>query len=140
MDAAAEGASSVTTSALGEMIVELETAVHVHDQWETSALFPLIGQRCPPLLPVLVRLAEGLEREGSARAALLLALDRVAQGHEDGQAAFIASLRDYSLVRLGHLEVVQDYVLPVAIDYLSAQDWSLLAVAAVEPVFAPASR
>jgi hemerythrin-like domain-containing protein len=106
-----------------------EMPARVHHATESELLFPRIRERCPALRPVLDRLeAEHGRGESSVRE-----LERALSAWElmgDGQReAFELVLRAYVEGYIGHMEVEENYVLPVAMDYLSAGDWDELEAA-----------
>ena len=80
-----------------------EIPTHVHHANENELLFPRIRERCPPLRPVLDRLQAEHGRDETAVRDL-----------------------EHSLMAwqyMGHMEVEESYVLPVAMDYLTEADW-----------------
>src|SRR5205085_12658633 len=88
--------------------------------------FPRIRERCPPLVPVLDRLeAEHQRGEAEVRhlehalAAFELLGDSRRTAFEEAANRFVAGY-------LGHLEVEEQYILPVAEQYLSEADWAEL--------------
>lgn len=117
-------------AALRAMLVYLdEMPARIHHATESELLFPLIRVRCPALAPVLDRLeAEHARGEGMVRELErgLNAWEVMGQGRRE---TFELQARAYVQTYLGHMEVEESYVLPVAQDYLSAGDWQALEVA-----------
>ena len=100
-----------------------EMPAHVHHATESELLFPRIRERCPVLQPVLDR----LEAEHDRARPAMHELDRALTAWQlmgDGRREHFQSLvHTYTRGYLGHMEVEENYVLPVAGDYLSAADW-----------------
>jgi hemerythrin-like domain-containing protein len=106
-----------------------EMPARVHHATESALLFPRIRERCPALRPVLDRLeAEHGRGESSVRELehALSAWELMGDGRRE---AFELVLRAYVEGYLGHMEVEENYVLPVAMDYLSPGDWAELEAA-----------
>lgn len=100
-----------------------EVPARVHHVTESELLFPRIRERCPALRPVLDRLeAEHGHEETSVRE-LELALGAWQVMGDERREAFDLMLHAYAEGYLGHIQVEEDYVLPVAMDYLSMADW-----------------
>jgi hemerythrin-like domain-containing protein len=97
-----------------------------HHAAEEQLLFPTIRERCPPLGPVLDR----LEAEHSRSESTVQSLERALTAWEvmgnERRESFELLLRVYVAGYLGHMEVEENYVLPVAQEYLSDADWSHL--------------
>ena len=106
-----------------------EMPARMHHASENELLFPKIRERCPVLHPVLDRLEAEHERgESSVRelAHALTAWEVMGDVHRE---SFQLMLRTHSTIYLGHMQVEESYVLPVAADYLSPADWRELAEA-----------
>jgi hemerythrin-like domain-containing protein len=103
-----------------------EMAARVHHANESELLFPLIRERCPALWPVLDRLLAEHGRGESAVRDLEHSLMAWQVMGDERREAFELMLGAYIEGYLGHMEVEESYVLPVAMDYLSAEDWSEL--------------
>jgi hemerythrin-like domain-containing protein len=106
-----------------------EMPARVHHASESELLFPRIGERCPALRPVLDRLEAEHERGESAVRELeraLIAWEVMGEVHRE---SFELLLQTHVNVYLGHMEVEESYVLPVAVDFLSPADWRELAEA-----------
>lgn len=100
-----------------------EMPARVHHASESELLFPRIRERCPALRPVLDRLeAEHARGETSVRE-LEHALSAWQLMGQTRREAFELLVETYCGTYLGHMEVEENYVLPVAMDYLSAADW-----------------
>lgn len=100
-----------------------EMPAHHHHAYESELLFPRIRGRCPALRPVLDRLeAEHGSGEFSVRELEYGLLAWEVMG-DKRREAFELVVRSYSASYLGHIEVEENYILPVAMDYLSAADW-----------------
>lgn len=106
-----------------------EMPARAHHANESGLLFPRIRERCPALRPVLDRLeAEHARGESSVRE-LEHALSAWQVMGDTRREGFEVLLRAYTESYLGHMEVEENYVLPVAMDYLSTADWRDLAAA-----------
>ncbi|MBT2323093.1 hemerythrin domain-containing protein [Variovorax paradoxus] len=106
-----------------------EMPARVHHASESELLFPRIRERCPALRPVLDRLEAEHERGESAVRELERALTAWEVMGEVRRESFELLLRTHVDVYLGHMEVEENYVLPVAVDHLSPADWRELAEA-----------
>ncbi|MDR3453055.1 MAG: hemerythrin domain-containing protein [Rhodoferax sp.] len=106
-----------------------EMPARVHHANESELLFPRIYERCPALRPVLDRLQAEHSRGESAVRELEHALTGWQIMGNERREAFELLLHAYSEDYLGHMEVEESYVLPVAMDYLSPADWSELGAA-----------
>lgn len=100
-----------------------EVPSRLHHASEGELLFPRIRERCPALRPVLDRLEADHERGESSIRELEHALTAWQLMGDARRESFELLLRTYANVYLGHMEVEESYVLPVAIDYLSPADW-----------------
>jgi hemerythrin-like domain-containing protein len=106
-----------------------EMPARVHHASESELLFPRIRERCPALRPVLDRLEAEHERGESAVRELEQALTAWEVMGEARRESFELLVRTHINVYLGHMEVEESYVLPVAVDFLSPADWRELAEA-----------
>jgi hemerythrin-like domain-containing protein len=100
-----------------------EMPARLHHASEGELLFPRIRERCPALRPVLDRLEAEHERGETAvreLEAALAAWERDGDGHRE---SFELLLEAQANSYLGHMEVEESYILPVATDYLSPADW-----------------
>jgi len=97
-----------------------------HHAAEEQLLFPTIRERCPPLRPVLDRLEAEHARSESTVQSLERALTAWQVMGNERRESFELLLRAYVAGYLGHMEVEENYVLPVAQEYLSEADWSHL--------------
>lgn len=108
-----------------------EMPARLHHALEEELLFPRIRARCPPLRPVLDRLVA----EHARGEATVQTLERALTAWEvmgvERREAFELQLAGYVQGYLGHMEVEENYVLPVAQDYLSDSDWAELNAAFV---------
>ena len=100
-----------------------EVPARVHHATESELLFPRIRERCPALRPVLDRLEAEHGRGESSVRDLEHALGAWQVMGDGRREAFELLLAAYTEGYLGHMEVEENYVLPVAQDYLSAADW-----------------
>jgi hemerythrin-like domain-containing protein len=100
-----------------------EMPARQHHVVENELLFPRIRERCPPLRPVLDRLEAEHGRGETAVHDLQHALAAWQVMGNQRREAFEAQLGVYVQGYLGHMEVEENYVLPVAQDYLSEADW-----------------
>jgi hemerythrin-like domain-containing protein len=106
-----------------------EMPARLHHAIEGELLFPRIRERCPPLRPVLERLEAEHGRGESTVQELERALTAWQVLGSDRREAFELPLRVYVQGYLGHMEVEDNYVLPVAEEYLSEADWQELDLA-----------
>ncbi|VTU40473.1 hypothetical protein H4CHR_05193 [Variovorax sp. PBS-H4] len=106
-----------------------EMPARVHHASESELLFPRIRERCPALRPVLDRLEAEHERGESAVRELGHALTAWEVMGEVHRESFELLLKTHADTYLGHMEVEESYVLPVAVDFLSPADWRELAEA-----------
>lgn len=124
VDASCKCGASPDFDGLRTMLFYLdEVPARVHHATESELLFPRIRERCPALQPVLERLEAEHERGGPAVRELergLTAWQLMGDGRRDN---FQSLVRTFARIYLGHMEVEENYVLPVAGDYLSAADW-----------------
>ncbi|MGE0099756.1 MAG: hemerythrin domain-containing protein [Hydrogenophaga sp.] len=127
---ARHGVAAPDFARLRAMLVYLdEMPARVHHASEGRLLFPLIRERCPALRPVLDRLEGEHERVELIVRELGHALSAWQVMGEVRHEAFELLARTYIESYLGHMKVEEDYVLPVAMDYLDAADWHQLAAA-----------
>ena len=106
-----------------ELLRELEPLDMPHHTWESEFFFPKVRQRCPALSPVLERLDvehQKMEAFYTLLASELHARTVHASAHADG---LIPQLESFARIALGHLEIEERYILPVAADFLSPADW-----------------
>ena len=100
-----------------------EMPARLHHRAEEELLFPRIRERCPALHPVLDRLTAEHGRGESTVRELERALTAWELVGDARREAFELPLRSFVEGYLGHMEVEENYVLPVAQDYLSEVDW-----------------
>jgi len=100
-----------------------EMPARVHHVTESELLFPRIRERCPVLGPVLDRLEAEHESGESAARELEHALTAWEVMGDARRESFELLLRSHASAYLGHMEVEETYVLPVAVEYLSPADW-----------------
>lgn len=100
-----------------------EVPARVHHATESELLFPRIRERCPALRPVLDRLEAEHERGGPAMRELEHGLTAWQMLGDVRREQFRSLVHTFTRVYLGHMEVEENYVLPVAGDYLSDADW-----------------
>jgi len=123
------GARSDFSKLRAELIRLAERTVREHQASEDQLLFPLIAARCPVLVPVLRRLqADHVQGELTVKG-LHRALAAWESAGVQRDKSFDVLLRAFTESHLGHMEVEETYVLPVAMDYLSQVDWQLLELA-----------
>lgn len=104
---------------------ELEPLDMPHQAWESELFFPKVRQRCPALGPVLDRVqSEHREMETLYRQ-LVSEVDALGacQRQSVPAGALIARLERFTFMALGHMEVEERYIMPVAQDFLTAGDW-----------------
>lgn len=129
LDGARHATAPPDFARLRAMLVYLdEMPARVHHASEGGLLFPLIRERCPALRPVLDRLESEHERGEWLVRELGHALGAWQVKGEVQREAFELLARAYIESYLGHMKVEEDYVLPVAMDYLDATDWQQLVV------------
>jgi hemerythrin-like domain-containing protein len=130
VDSARHGNAAPDFERLRAVLVYLdEMPARVHHASEGRLLFPLIRERCPALRPVLDRLEAEHERVERIVRELGHALSAWQVMGEGRHEAFELLARTYVEMYLGHMKVEEDYVLPVAMDYLDETDWEKLAAA-----------
>ncbi len=100
-----------------------EVPARVHHANESELLFPRIRERCPALRPVLDRLEAEHGRGESSVRELEHALGAWQVMGAERLEAFDLLLHAYAEGYLGHMQVEESYVLPVAMDFLSEADW-----------------
>ena len=103
-----------------------DVPARIHHVVESELLFPRIRQRCPALRPVLDRLEGEHERGASTVRDLERALTAWQLMGEVHRESFQVLVHAFTAAYLGHMEVEEDYVLPVAGDFLTAADWRQL--------------
>lgn len=124
VDRAGKPGAAADFDALRAMLFYLdEMPARLHHASESAHLFPRIRERCPPLRPVLDRLEAEHERGEAAVRELEHALTAWELMGETRYEAFQALLHTHTAGYLGHMEVEENYILPVALDYLSPADW-----------------
>jgi hemerythrin-like domain-containing protein len=106
-----------------------EMPARMHHAGESELLFPRIRERCPALQPVLDRLEADHERGEASVRELGHALTAWQLVGDTRRESFQLLLQAYASAYLGHMEVEENYVLPVAVDYLSPADWRELEAA-----------
>lgn len=130
VDAARKSGQLPDFKALRAMLFYLdEMPARLHHTIESKLLFPRIRERCPALQPVLDRLEAEHARGETAVRELERALIAWEQFGEPRRRPFELQLRAYADSYLGHMEVEENYVLPVALDYILVSDWHELAMA-----------
>lgn len=102
---------------------ELEVLDIPHHQRESRVLFPRIRQRCPPLAPVLDRLEREHARMEPMYRDLVAALDKVGAGDAARHPALGHQVKLFVEAGLGHMSVEESYIMPVATDFLTPQDF-----------------
>jgi hemerythrin-like domain-containing protein len=124
VDAACTSAAAPDFERLRTMLFYLdEVPARVHHATESELLFPRIRERCPALRPVLDRLEADHERGGPAIRELERGLTAWQLMGDSRREHFQSLVHAFARVYLGHMEVEENYVLPVAGDYLSDADW-----------------
>ena len=100
-----------------------DVPARLHHASESELLFPRIRERCPALRPVLDRLEGEHERGDSAVRELEHGLTAWQVMGDSRRESFRMLVHAHTTTYLGHIEVEERYVLPVADDFLSAADW-----------------
>lgn len=100
-----------------------DVPARVHHVTENELLFPRIRERCPALRPVLDRLELEHERGESAVRDLEHAVTAWQLMGDERRESFQLLAHAFAATYLGHMEVEENYVLPVAGDFLTAADW-----------------
>jgi len=103
-----------------ERLRQVDIAHHIRDG---RGLFDRIGQRCPPLGPVLDRMQAEHARMEPMYRELVAALDGKRAEPQGAHAELAKQVGRFVEVMQGHLGVEENYILPVATDFLTAQDW-----------------
>ena len=114
------------TAELRALLHDLDARLVAHEARESRLLFPRLQMRCLPLGSVLGR----MEQEHTQMATGigdLLALLPDADGwrpRDAGDASnFAQRWHSFSATTQGHMNVEERYILPVAADFLSRDDW-----------------
>jgi hemerythrin-like domain-containing protein len=110
--------------ALRAMLFYLDEApAHLHHTRGNTHLFPVLRERCPALGPVIDR----LEADHAMAEVALLRLERAMLAFEvmgdSRREAFEAAAQRYVESYLGHLEVEENYLIPVALGCFTDDDW-----------------
>lgn len=127
VDQAGKPGATPDFDALRAMLFYLdEMPTRIHHASENTLLFPRLRECCAPLRPVLDRLEAEHERGEAAARELEQALTAWELMGETRYEAFQMLLHSYATGYLGHMEVEENYILPVALDYLSPADWQEL--------------
>ena len=100
-----------------------DVPARVHHVTESEFLFPRIRERCPALRPVLDRLEAEHERGESAVRDLEHAVTAWQLMGDASRESFRLLAQAFTTTYLGHMEVEENYVLPVAGEFLTAADW-----------------
>ncbi len=106
-------------------MVEYINAVpeRLHHPKEETYLFRRLAMRCPHAAPLI----ETLEREHRLGAAIVRALEQSLERYRrEGAAgfqAFAEAAAKYAALQWRHMRAEEDELIPLARDYLSAQDW-----------------
>src|SRR5438552_8693535 len=117
VDACCTGDTAPDIEGLRAMLFYLdEVPARVHYATEYVLLFPRIRERCPSLRPVLDRLEAEHERGGPAVRELERGLTAWQLMGDCRRAQFQSLVHTFTRVYLGHMEVEENYVLPVAGD------------------------
>jgi hemerythrin-like domain-containing protein len=103
-----------------------EMPAKVHHVTESELLFPRIRKRCHPLRPVLDRLQSEHDRGELAVRNLENSLVTWQVMGDTHREVFELMLNGYIDNYLGHMDVEERYVLPVAMEYLTKSDWQEL--------------
>ncbi len=124
-----EHATGLTSAPLdsthARLLLERLRQVNIpHHIRELHGLFTRIGQRCPPLAPVLLRMAHEHAQLEPMYFELVAALNLKPAYALPARSGLVEQVNRFVQVVLGHLEVEENYILPVATDFLSAQDWT----------------
>ena len=108
------------------LLYVVEFPERFHHTKENHLLFPRIRERCPPFAPVLDRLEAEHERGESGVRDLEHALAAFELLGETRRIPFEEAAMRFVEGYLGHMEVEEQYILPVAEEYLTESDWSEL--------------
>jgi hemerythrin-like domain-containing protein len=103
-----------------EQFREIDMSHHIYSG---RCLFARIGQRCPPLLPVLARMEQEHAQLVPMYLELVDELDKMPLIASPEDAVLVRQIKRFIDVVLGHLGVEENYILSVATDFLTAQDW-----------------
>ncbi len=108
---------------IGQCLRDLKRLDLPHRVWESEFFFPRVRQRCPALAPVLDRLEAEHDDLELLYAELVTELKEWGARGPAERRAVIARLERFARFALGHIEVEESYVVPVASDFLTADDW-----------------
>lgn len=109
---------------LRDALVELTTLARTHEPREARLLFPALRRRCPPLAPVIERMEREHAQLDAMLAELSSRLTATAGAGDGGDVDAVAGLlQQFAEASIGHMAVEESYLLPVAADYLTAEDW-----------------
>lgn len=110
---------------LRDALAELTALSRAHEPREARLLFPALRRRCPPLAPVIERMEREHDHLDAMLAELSARLAATAGAGGDGEAGGLAgTLQQLAATSLGHMAVEENYLLPVAADYVTAEDWT----------------
>jgi hemerythrin-like domain-containing protein len=109
---------------LGAMIYYIDAfPERFHHPKEEEYLFQFLRIRCPDAIPVLDRL-QVEHRAGAEKIRTLeQALARYQQGGTKEFPGFLAAVEAYAEFHWRHMKTEEDQVLPLAREYLTADDW-----------------
>lgn len=102
---------------------ELQLLDIPHHQRESRVLFPRIRQRCPPLAPVLERLEREHARTEPMYGDLVDMLGKVGASEAARCPALTRRVLEFVEAGLGHMSVEESYIMPVAVDFMTSQDF-----------------
>lgn len=109
------------------VLANLNTLLVPHETRESKLLFPKLRKRCPPLGSVLDRMES--EHKGLA-GGLAALLARIPQGSDMWQRqdfeSFCADWHQFASTVIGHMSVEESYIVPVAADFLTLEDWNAI--------------
>lgn len=123
VDRAAASGGVLDKTVLRRALKELERIDIPHHVHESHLLFPRIRLRCPPLAPVLDRLEAEHDRMEPLYRQLASTPDRNEPRKEAVPEEFGRLFKHFVEIVFGHMSVEEDYILPVAADFLTAEDW-----------------
>lgn len=125
LDHATGQTSGPLDGAHARLLLERLRQVNIpHHIRELHGLFARIGQRCPPLAPVLLRMEHEHAQLEPMYLELVAALNLEPRYALPARSDLVEQVKRFVEVVLGHLGVEENYILPVATDFLSAQDWA----------------
>lgn len=123
--ATARSSPAAAAPGLRAVLGRLSSIVRAHEPLEAQLLYPALRRRCPPLSPVIDRMELEHARLDRMLDELQRRLEPTAISDDaSGRAGLVRALEQLAAASLGHMAVEESYLLPVAADYLTDDDWN----------------